>query len=81
MLRRTLWRLSDHLMGRVPYPPKHLTTRDNILLNKTKLLAKEMDWRYVWIKHCKIQARRSDSSPVFIIKSAKDLQKITEGGM
>ncbi|XP_045485926.1 uncharacterized protein LOC123689655 [Pieris rapae] len=59
----------------------HLTTRNKVLLNKTKQLAKEMGWRYVWVKHCKIQARRSDSSPVCVIKSDKDLQKITKGEM
>ncbi|CAF4947488.1 unnamed protein product [Pieris macdunnoughi] len=59
----------------------HLTSRNKILLNKTKHLAKEMDWRYVWVKHCKIQVRRGDSSPVLTIKPDKDLLKITKGGM
>ena len=54
----------------------HLTLRNKMLLSKTKKAAGETDFRYVWVKHAKIHARKTDSSPVLIIKTEKDLGKI-----
>ncbi|CAG4952595.1 unnamed protein product [Parnassius apollo] len=47
------------------------------LLKKAKDLAKIKNFKYVWIKHCKILARKSDTSPTFRIKSEKDLLKFS----
>ncbi|KAH9642413.1 hypothetical protein HF086_007545 [Spodoptera exigua] len=54
----------------------HLTLHNKALLSKTKKAAAEMDFRYVWVKHCKIHARKSDTSPIIVLKSEKDLTKL-----
>lgn len=55
----------------------HLTIRNKMLLSKTKKTSAEMDFKYVWVKHAKIHVRKNDTSPILVIKSEKDLQKIT----
>lgn len=59
------------------YINDHLTQRNKSLLSKARTLAKEKNFRYIWVKHCKIMARKSDTSPTFFIKSEADLLKIT----
>ncbi|KAJ8723218.1 hypothetical protein PYW08_003130 [Mythimna loreyi] len=54
----------------------HLTLRNKMLLSKTKKAAAETDFRYVWVKHAKIHARKTDTSPVITVKTEKDLGKI-----
>ncbi|KAJ2940009.1 hypothetical protein O0L34_g14040 [Tuta absoluta] len=58
------------------YLNDHLTLDNKILLNKTRKLKQEMGFQYVWVKHCKIHLRKSDTSPVIHIKSEKDLIKL-----
>ncbi|KAF9424314.1 hypothetical protein HW555_000453 [Spodoptera exigua] len=58
------------------YINDHLTTKNKNLLSKTKKAAIEANFRYVWVKHAKIHIRKTDTSPVIIIKSEKDLVKI-----
>lgn len=58
------------------YVNDHLTQRNKALLNKARSLAKEKNFKYVWVKHCKIMARKSDTSPIFFIKCENDLMKI-----
>lgn len=54
----------------------HLTIRNKMLLSKTKKTSSEMDFKYVWVKHAKIHVRKNDASPIVVLKSEKDLQKI-----
>lgn len=54
----------------------HLTIHNKQLLNKTKALAKEQNFQFVWVKHCKIMARKSPTSPIQYIKTESDLKKI-----
>lgn len=58
------------------YINDHLTTRNKNLLSKVKKAANEANFRYVWVKHAKIHTRKTDTSPVIIVKSEKDLVKI-----
>ncbi|KAL0820086.1 hypothetical protein ABMA28_006031 [Loxostege sticticalis] len=58
------------------YVNDHLMPFNKTLLSKAKALAKEKNFRYIWEKHCKIMARKSDTSPIFQIKTEKDLLKI-----
>ncbi|XP_064292969.1 uncharacterized protein LOC135310000, partial [Plodia interpunctella] len=58
------------------YVNDHLTQKYKILLNKARSAAREKDFRYIWVKHSKIMARKSDTSPIFVIKNEKDLLKI-----
>ncbi|XP_026746885.1 uncharacterized protein LOC113508112 [Trichoplusia ni] len=54
----------------------HLTLHNKALLSKTKKMAAEMDFRYVWVKHSKIHARKTEISPTIVLKNEKDLIKI-----
>lgn len=54
----------------------HLTPANKLLLSKVKSLAKERNFQYTWVKHCKIMVRKDSVSPVLIIKSEKDLTRI-----
>lgn len=58
------------------YINDHLTLRNKALLAKIKKVAAERDFQYVWVKHSKIHARKSDTSPTIVLKSEKDLTKI-----
>ncbi|XP_041972192.1 uncharacterized protein LOC121728142 [Aricia agestis] len=57
------------------YVNDHLTMENKILLNKTKSLAKQKDFLYVWVSGCKILIKKNATSPTFHIKTEKDLQK------
>lgn len=54
----------------------HLTPKNKNLLSKAKKTAAEMNFQYVWVKHAKIHVRKSDTTPVIMVKSEKDLTKI-----
>lgn len=58
------------------YVNDHLTLYNKNLLGKARSLAKENNFQFIWVKHCKIMARKSITSPVFFIKKEKDLAKI-----
>ncbi|XP_013198341.2 uncharacterized protein LOC106141233 [Amyelois transitella] len=58
------------------YVNDHLTQKNKALLSKARALAREKDFRYIWVKHSKVMARKSDTSQIFIIKNEKDLLKI-----
>lgn len=55
---------------------EHLTAFNKNLLMKSKALAREKSFRFVWVKHGKIFVRKNDASPSFIVKTEKDLLKI-----
>lgn len=59
------------------YVNDHLTQANKTLLGKARALAKEKNFQYIWVKHCKIMARKSDSAPIFFIRNESDLLKIT----
>ncbi|XP_060800797.1 uncharacterized protein LOC132903216 [Amyelois transitella] len=58
------------------YVNDHLTQKNKILLSRARAMAREKDFRYIWVKHSKIMARKSDTSPIFFIRSEGDLSKI-----
>ncbi|KAI5632193.1 hypothetical protein NE865_15103 [Phthorimaea operculella] len=59
------------------YVNDHLTLRNKDLLTKTKRVAKEMNFQYIWVKHAKILVRQDDTSKIINIRSEKDLAKIS----
>lgn len=59
------------------YINDHLTFENKQLLNKAKVLAKEKDFTYIWVKNCKILVKKNSTSPTYAIKSETDLKKIS----
>lgn len=58
------------------YVNDHLTVQNKILLKKAKELKKDKDFDFVWVKNCKIFARKNQESKVILIKNEKDLLKM-----
>ncbi|XP_045446714.1 uncharacterized protein LOC123654901 [Melitaea cinxia] len=54
----------------------HLTRTNKALLQRAKSICKEKLYKYVWVKNCTINVRRSDTSPVIHISRVSDLNKI-----
>lgn len=54
----------------------HLTSFNKMILRKTKDLAREKKFKYVWVKNCSIMARKNDTSPVLHIQTENDFKKI-----
>lgn len=55
---------------------EHLTKENKMLLSSCKQKAKEINYKYIWTKNCRIYVRRNDSSPPLHIASPADLVKI-----
>lgn len=55
---------------------EHLTKESKMLLNSCKQKAKEVNYKYIWTKNCRIYVRRNDTSPAIPINSSSDLLKI-----
>lgn len=58
------------------YVNEHLTKRNQNLLFKTKQFKKENNYRYVWVKDCKILIRKDDKSRIFAIRNENDLKRM-----
>ena len=54
----------------------HLSPHTKQLLTKTKLVAKERNCQFVWVKYCKIHVRKNENSSVLIINKESDLNKL-----
>ncbi|CAK1596537.1 unnamed protein product [Parnassius mnemosyne] len=54
----------------------HLTPEHKKLLTKTRTLAKDRGYSYIWVKYGKIHIRKNNTSPVLIIAKEADLNKI-----
>lgn len=55
---------------------EHLTPMNKDLFRKTKTLAAEKAYRFVWVRNCNIFLRKNEECPVLTINSEKDLRKI-----
>lgn len=58
------------------YVNDHLNPDSKKLLNKTRTIAKEKEYKHVWVKHGKIHVRRHEGSAVFVISKERDLNKL-----
>lgn len=58
------------------YVNEHLTLKNKSLFRQSREAAKQCGFRFVWVKHGAILVRRSETSPVFSVRSEKDLAKI-----
>ncbi|CAG9134856.1 unnamed protein product [Plutella xylostella] len=59
------------------YVNDHLSSTQKKLLNDSKNIAKNKGYQFVWVKFAKIHVRKNDTSPVYVINSAGDLNKLT----
>lgn len=55
---------------------EHLCPPLKRLLGMTQAKKRKCQWRYVWVRNCKILARKSDDAPVVTITHEDDLAKI-----
>ncbi|CAG9135566.1 unnamed protein product [Plutella xylostella] len=58
------------------YINDHLSPNNKKLLSRTKQIARDKNYLYVWVKHAKIHIRKNDSAPVLTIRSIEDLNKL-----
>lgn len=59
------------------YINEHLTLKNKDLFRRAREAAKQHGFRFVWIKHGVILARRNETSPVFAVRSEADLAKFS----
>lgn len=55
----------------------HLSSRNRQLFQRAKLIAKEKNYAYCWVRNCTIMVRKTDKSPVLHITSEDSLKKNT----
>lgn len=60
------------------YINEHFTLKNKRLLRQTKEIAKQMGFRFVWVKNGIILVRADVSAAAFIIRSEEDLFKIKQ---
>lgn len=58
------------------YVNEHLMPERKLLYLKAKKFCKENNVKYIWVKDCKILARKADNTKVQLISSLEDLQNI-----
>ncbi|XP_061705645.1 uncharacterized protein LOC133516644 [Cydia pomonella] len=58
------------------YVNEHLIPFYKQLRKETKDAADAASYKYVWVRNCKIFARKSDKSPIINVKDANDIKKI-----
>lgn len=58
------------------YVSDHLAPHNKLLNKRTRLLAKQKDYKYVWLSDCKIFVRKNDASNVQRVSNEADLSKI-----
>lgn len=58
------------------YINEHLTKDNKILLKLCKQKAKELNYKYIWTKNCRIFVRKNEISPPISINSSSDIVKI-----
>lgn len=58
------------------YVNDHLSVESKKLLSKVKIIAKDKNYAYIWVKHVKIHVRKTTETKPFIIRRDADLNKI-----
>lgn len=58
------------------YVNEHLSPVFKQLYKSTRDAVKSSNFKYVWVRNCKIYVRKDDTSPALPIKNIKDLNKI-----
>lgn len=58
------------------YINEHLTLKKKQLFRKCRNVAKELHYKYVWIKNSTILVREKDDSPAIVIRTEDDFKKL-----
>lgn len=58
------------------YLNEHLTLSNKILFRQSRDAAKKYGYKFVWVKHGSILVRKTETSPIFAIRSSNDVSKI-----
>ncbi|CAH2104622.1 unnamed protein product [Euphydryas editha] len=58
------------------YINEHLTTRNKLLLKKARDFKNQNNFKYLWVKQCKIFIRKDDKSKIYLISEDTDFAKI-----
>lgn len=58
------------------YINDHLSSYNKMLLQKAKLIAKEKNYTYCWVRNCTVMVRQNDTSKILHITSEESLKKI-----
>lgn len=58
------------------YLNEHLTLKRKQLFRRCREVAKELQYRYIWVKNSTILVRERDDSPAIAIRTEKDLEKL-----
>jgi hypothetical protein len=61
------------------YVNEHLTQKTKALLSKTKVITKDLGFRFTWVRNGKIFVRKLETSPAILINSEGDLEKLAKG--
>lgn len=56
---------------------EHLTPDNKRLFAQALELKKEKEWKFLWTDNCRIKARQTEDSKVYVIASAADLSRIS----
>lgn len=68
--------INKTLDNKIVYINEHLTPHYKGILKKSKLAAKDKNWKFVWVHDCRIQARKDQNDQVLIISHEEDIEKI-----
>lgn len=58
------------------YVNEHLTLKNKQLFRETREKARAREFKYVWVKHGVVLARKTDTSPVIAVRSLQDIDKL-----
>uniref|UniRef100_A0A1Y1KQY7 FP protein C-terminal domain-containing protein n=1 Tax=Photinus pyralis TaxID=7054 RepID=A0A1Y1KQY7_PHOPY len=55
----------------------HLTVKNKNLLYESKKFAKDNNYKFTWVRDCKLFLRKNENSPIISISSMSDIEKLT----
>lgn len=58
------------------YVNEHLTKRNQDLHRMTKAMKEKYQYKYVWVRDCKIFVRKNETARVYVVRNEKDLERI-----
>uniref|UniRef100_A0A8D8Z569 FP protein C-terminal domain-containing protein n=1 Tax=Cacopsylla melanoneura TaxID=428564 RepID=A0A8D8Z569_9HEMI len=58
------------------YVNEHLTKRNQSLLSKSKDFKKANNFKFVWVKDCKVLIRKDEKARIYAIRCEQDLERI-----